>query len=79
MRMQRAVRAAAAADVVARGGTGLTRSRFLCTNTAYKTTSSWGQRGNNALTTRRWFSESRCLGGAAEAVYVELCAVGIQC
>lgn len=70
MRMQRAVRAVVAADVFAPRAAGFTRSRLLCTNAAYKAPSNWGQRGGNALTARRWFSESRTVGGAAQAVYV---------
>lgn len=61
---------AATADVFAGRSVGVRSSRFLSTNTAYKSPSSWGQGGSNAFTARRWFSHSRRVGGAAEAVYV---------
>lgn len=44
------------------------RPRLLCTNAAGRGTATSGARGGYGLGTKRYFSESRVLGGAAEAV-----------
>lgn len=66
MRMHRAVRVAASAEVSVRSCAS--RPRFLCANATFKGTAVSGAKGGYGLRTRRHFSESRVLGGAAEAV-----------
>ena len=68
MRMHRAVRAAASAEVSLRSCAS--RPRFLCANATFGGTAASGARGGGygLRTTRRPFSESRVLGAAAEAV-----------
>lgn len=73
MRTHRAVRVAAAAEASVRSCAS--RPRFLCANATFKGTAASAAKGGYGLRTRRYFSESRVLGGAAEAVYVAPFAV----